>query len=163
SGDNRVETTAGELRHLTINGGTGTGTIAVTDENPVVDSDLAHVTGVQRLEFSGSNGGDVTLGANASAMVGPGGTLTIDGSTVGSNFFVDVVGMTEKFAITGSGNPDGFFMTAAQITAGSSIQGGGNFGGFGDYVQFTGPTVLSDAAFARILGIEILNLDDATN
>ena len=102
NGTNTVVTTnANFSSNQTIHGGVGTDTIQISGTAGVVDSDFAKVTGVEALKLGGTGANSVTVGANASADVGTGNTLTIDDSAGTGSFTLNAAAMTAKVSVTG--------------------------------------------------------------
>jgi hypothetical protein len=102
NGTNTVTTTNANLTSSqTIHGGAGTDTIQISGIASVVDSDFAKVTGVEALKLGGTGANSVTVGADASADVGTGNTLTINDSAGTGNLTVNASAMTAKVSIIG--------------------------------------------------------------
>jgi Ca2+-binding RTX toxin-like protein len=102
NGTNTVITTNADFSsRQTIHGGAGTDTIQISGPASVVDSDFAKVTGVEALKLGGTGANSVTVGADASADVGAGNTLTIDDSAGTGSLTVNATAMTAKVSITG--------------------------------------------------------------
>lgn len=102
NGTNTVTTTNANLTSSqTIHGGAGTDTIQISGIASVVDGDFAKVTGVEALKLGGTGANSVTVGADASADVGTGNTLTINDSAGTGSLTVNASAMTAKVSITG--------------------------------------------------------------
>jgi hypothetical protein len=104
--------------HIIGNGGADT--IAMTTPLSLVDSDFAHVTGVQKLQLTGAS--SVTVGANAVAagistvIIGSGATSITDNA--GSPLSVDATALVNNTLLTLSGSAA---ETVTKLTATSRL------------------------------------------
>ena len=135
-----------------IQGGTGTDTLAVTNQNGLTDASFTNVKGVEVLSLGGA--GTVTidklaLKAGISSLLGGTGSLSL---TVGKSF-------TKPLTVTGGSQGDSLALDSAKQLATVSLDGGQGI----DTLSVGSAGVLSSSLLGNVSNVEVLSLTGASS
>ena len=140
----------------TINGGSGTDTIQLTNTTGVTVSDaqFQNVTGVEVLKLAGTSGtNSMTLGSNVNTDAnGTGNVFTVDNSAATTALTLNASGLT---------NPNSVNVLLSSWQSGDSLTGGGP--GSNDTLSFTGSGATDNLTTGTFIGFEDVALIGSNN
>jgi hypothetical protein len=151
------------LSKNTIVGGSGTNTLQVETASRLTDRSFANIEGTQILSLI-DDGNYVELAslaggtAEIATIVGAGSGNTINAANYRSDVLTfDLLASGGDNVVTGSSAEANLFLVADAALESTSIKGGVNADG--DTLSLTFESDLEDAAFTKIRGVEVLELD----